>query len=151
MKGALLVLLFTLSFLTVSAQDQPHQTTQQLRPIFLHSTCDGKLAPAVLSSFKEAISASQRWELVPNLSDNGKNDVVYTVDMICGERNNAVSIASIYGAAKCFSPTNCHVAVDGHTLNILMCDPNGEAQCGKELFKEFEYVLATTHITVKLQ
>jgi hypothetical protein len=24
-----------------------------------------------------------------------------------------------------------------------MCDPNGEAVCGRELVKEFEYVLAT--------
>jgi hypothetical protein len=45
--------------------------------------------------------------------------------------------------AKCFGLKNCHVSLDGYTLNVLMCDPNGEAVCGKELFKEFEYVLAT--------
>ena len=46
---------------------------------------------------------------------------------------------------------NCHVALDGRTGNVLSCDPNGEPICGKELFKEFEYVLATTGINVKLE
>jgi hypothetical protein len=33
-----------------------------------------------------------------------------------------------------------------------MCDPNGEAICGEELFKEFEYVLTTTGMMgVKLE
>ena len=53
---------------------------------------------------------------------------------------------------KCFGPKNCHVSLDGHSLNVLMCDPNGEAVCGKELFKEFEYVLATTGLMgIKLE
>ncbi|MGC1450724.1 MAG: hypothetical protein WA830_11860, partial [Candidatus Sulfotelmatobacter sp.] len=53
--------------------------------------------------------------------------------------------------AKCFGPKNCHAALDGRTENVLSCDPNGEPICGKELFKEFEYVLATTGISVKLE
>jgi hypothetical protein len=106
----------------------------------------------LLSSFKEAISTSQRYELVPNLSDNGKMDTVFIIQMACGEHNNFVSVGSIYGMAKCFGPKNCHVSLDGHTLNVLMCDPTGEAICGKELFKEFEYVLATTGLMgVKLE
>jgi hypothetical protein len=36
--------------------------------------------------------------------------------------------------------------------NVLMCHPNAEAICGKELFKEFEYVLTTTGMMgVKLE
>lgn len=89
------------------------------------------------------ISTSQRYELVPNLSDNGKMDAVLIIQMTCGESRNAVSVGSIYGMAKCFGLKNCHLSLDGHTFNALTCDPNGEAVCGKELFKEFEYVPAT--------
>jgi len=110
----------------------------------LEATCEGKLASVLFSSFKEAISTSQRYELVPDLSDHGKMDAVLIIQMACGEHNNFVSVGSVYGMAKCFGPKNCHLSLDGRTLNVLMCDPNGEAICGKELFKEFEYVLATT-------
>jgi hypothetical protein len=144
--------------LTISAQDKAQQTAQdqqaskRLRPIFLQPSCDGKLASVLLTSFKDAISTSQRYELVPNLSDNGRMNAVVIVQMTCGEHNNTVSVGSIYGMAKCFATNNCHVSLDGHTLNVLMCDSNGEAVCGKELFKEFEYVLATTGLMgVKLE
>ncbi len=106
----------------------------------------------LLVSFKDAISTSQRYVLVSNLSDNGKMDAVFIIEMACGESHNAVSVGSIYGMAKCFGINNCHVSLGGHTLNVLMCDPNGETVCGKELFKEFEYVLATTGLVgVKLE
>lgn len=95
---------------------------------------------------------SQWYELVSNLSDDGKMDAVFIIEMACGESHNDVSVGSIYGMAKCFGLKNCHVSLDGHTLNVLMCDPNGETICGKELFKEFEYVLATTRLMgVKLE
>jgi hypothetical protein len=71
--------------------------------------------------------------------------------MACEEHNNSVSVTSTYGMAKCFGPKNCHAALDGRTSNVLSCDPNGEPICGKELFKELEYVLATTGISVKLE
>jgi hypothetical protein len=105
----------------------------------------------LFSSFKEAIPASQRYELVPDLSDHGKWDTVLIVQMACEEHNNSVSVTSAYGMAKCFGPRNCHVAFDPRTSNVLTCDPKGEAICGKELFKEFEYVLAATGIDVKLE
>lgn len=158
MKCALFVVLALLASLTTSAQDRPQDHAQdqpqakRLKSVFLQPTCDGKLASVLLSSFKDAISTSHRYELVPNLSDNGKMDTVFIIQMACGESHNAVSVGSIYGMAKCLSPRNCHVSLDGHTLNVLMCDPNGEAVCGKELFKEFEYVLGTTGLMgVKLE
>ena len=133
-------------------QAQDHPQAQALRPVFIKATtCDGKLASVLFSSFKEAISSSQRHELVRDLSDNGKMDTVVTIQMACEEHNNSVSVKSAYGMAKCFGLKNCHVAVDGRTSNVLSCDPNGEPICGKELFKEFEYVLATTGINVKLE
>jgi hypothetical protein len=78
-------------------------------------------------------------------------DTVLIIQMACEEHNNSVSVKSAYGMAKCFGPKNCHAALDGRTGNVLSCDPNGEPICGKELFKEFEYVLATTGISVKLE
>lgn len=159
MKRSLCILLFTVASLGVAAQDQQQAHSQdqpqarRLRPVSLqHSACNGKLASVLFSSFTEAISTSQRYELVPDLSDNGKMDAVVIIEMACGERNNAVSVGSVYGMAKCFGPKNCHVSFDGHTLNVLMCDPSGEAICGKELFKELEYVLANSGIMgVKLE
>ena len=149
----------SLNFLPSVPQDQKQQTqtqdhpqAQALRPVFVKAnTCDGKLASVLFSSFKEAISTSQRHELVQDLSDNGKMDTVLIIQMACEERNNSVSVKSAYGMAKCFGPKNCHAAFDGRTGNVLSCDPNGEPICGKELFKEFEYVLATTGISVKLE
>jgi Sel1 repeat len=133
-------------------QTQDGTQAKSIRPVFVKATtCDGKLASVLFSSFKDAISTSQRHELVQNLSDNGKMDAVVTIQMACEEHNNSVSVTSTYGMAKCFGPKNCHEALDGRTGNVLSCDPNGEPICGKELFKEFEYVLATTGISVKLE
>jgi TPR repeat protein len=137
------------------AQPSVHLVALGIRPVFIAfpkpATCDGKLASVLLSSFKEALSASQRHELIRDLSDNGKMDTVLIVQMSCEERNNSVSVTSTYGEAKCFGPKNCHAALDPRTGNVLSCDPNGEPICGKELFKEFEYVLATTGIDVRLE
>ena len=137
------------------AQPSVHLVALGIRPVFIAfpkpATCDGKLASVLLSSFKDALSTSQRHDLIRDLSDNGKMDTVLIIQMACEERNNSVSVTSTYGEAKCFGPKNCHVALDPRTGNVLSCDPNGEPICGKELFKEFEYVLATTGIGVKLE
>ena len=137
------------------AQPQAQLVALGIRPVLIAltkaATCDGKLASVLLSSFKEAISTSQRHELIRDLSDNGKMDTVLIIQMACEERNNSVSVTSTYGEARCFGPKNCHIALDPRTGNVLSCDPNGEPICGKELFKEFEYVLATTGIHVKLE
>jgi len=135
----LTILTLTLLLAAVSAFAQYHP-----KPVFIKATgCEGKLASALFSSFKGSMQAGiARYEIVPDLSDYGKNDVVLVIQMACGERNNAVSIASIYGLAKCFGPKNCHQSINGSTLNLLMCDPNGEKQCGFELLKELDYVLS---------
>ena len=74
--------------------------------------------------------------MVPNLSDNGKMDVGLTINMVCAERDNVIGVASVYGMAKCLDPQNYHLSIEGSRLNMLMCDPNGQAQCGKEQFRE---------------
>src|SRR5260370_27170608 len=133
------ILVLVLCSLAGLAQDDTN-------PVFIKATgCQDKLASALFSSFKDSMQAGiKRYEVVPDLSDYGKNDVVFVIQMACGERNNAVSVASIYGLAKCLGPKNCHQSINGSTLNLLMCDPNGEKQCGFELLKELDYVLSKT-------
>jgi hypothetical protein len=133
--------ILTLLLAAVSAFAQSHP-----KPVCIKASgCQSKLASLLFSSFKDSMQAGiARYEIVPDLSDYGKNDVVLVVQMTCGERNNALSVASIYGLAKCFGPKNCHQSINGSTLNLLMCDPNGEKQCGFELLKELDYVLSRT-------
>lgn len=88
--------------------------------------------------------------MVPNLSDNGKMDVVLTINRVCPERDNVISVASVYGMAKCSGPQNCHHSIDGSRLNMLMCDPNGQAQCGKEQFRELEFVSSKSNSPLSL-
>jgi len=35
--------------------------------------------------------------MVPNLSDNGKMDVVLTINMVCPERDNVIGVAASVG------------------------------------------------------
>jgi hypothetical protein len=93
--------------------------------------------------------------MVPNLSDNGKMDVVLTINMVCPERDNVIGVASVYGMAKCSGPQNCHPSIDGSRWNMLMCDPNGQAQCGKNIsgkehFRELEFVLSKSNSPLSL-
>jgi hypothetical protein len=72
----------------------------------------------ILSAFKEELQNSKKYELVADLSDNEKMDVVISVQMICEEDKGNVAVASVYGYAKCFGPKNCHVSVDGSTAQL---------------------------------
>jgi len=129
--------LFVLCSLVAFAQEHP-------KPVFIKATgCESKLTSVLFSSFKESIRAGiARYEVVPDLSDWGKNDVVLVIHMTCGERNSSVSVASIYGLAKCFGPKNCHASMNASTLNLLISDPNREKQCGFELLKQLDYTLS---------
>lgn len=133
------LLLFVVCAVSAFAQGHP-------QPVFIKTKgCQGKLTSVLFSCFKDAIRAGiPRYEIVPDLSDYAKNDAVLVIQMVCGERSNAVSVASIYGVAKCFGPKNCHQSINGSTLNMLMCDPNGEKQCGFELLKVLDSVLSRT-------
>lgn len=133
------IVVFVLWSLAALAQEHP-------KAVFIKASgCQEKLASILFSSFKDSMQAGmRRYELVPDLSDYGKNDTVLVIQMACGERNNAVSVASIYGVARCFGPQNCHVSMNDSSLNLLICDPNGERQCGLELLKQLDYVLSRT-------
>lgn len=89
------ILLLTLaSFAGNAAAESP-------KPVFLKAVCLSTVSSAVLSSFREEVRTSQKYQLVPNLSDNGRMDVVLTVDMNCTERNDVAAVATVYGKAKC--------------------------------------------------
>jgi hypothetical protein len=118
-------------------QQQP-RAPDQLKPVFLISNCVLKSGSVILSAFKEALQNSKKYELVPDLSDKGKMDVVITVKMICVEDKGNVAIASIYGLAKCFGLKNCHVSINDSTLNALLSEPGIETQSGINLFKGFD-------------
>ena len=124
-------------------QDQQQARTQdQLKPVFLITNCTLKSGSVILSAFKEALQSSKKYELVPDLSDKGKMDVVITVKMICVEDKGNVAVASIYGLAKCFGPKNCHVSINDSTLNALLSEPGMETQSGINLFKGFDEDMA---------
>ena len=120
----------------------PVHASDHLKPVFLMTNCTLKSASVILSAFKEALQNSKKYELVPDLSDKGKMDVVITVRMICVEDKGNVAVASIYGLAKCFGPKNCHVSVNDSTLNALLSEPGDETRSGTNLFKGFDETLA---------
>ncbi len=128
-------------------QDQPKdqqqaRTPDQVKPVFLITNCSLKSGSVILSAFKEALQSSKKYELVPDLSDKGKMDVVIRVKMICVEDKGYVAVASIYGMAKCFGPRNCRLSSDDSSLNALLSVPGGEMQSGINLFKGFDEDMA---------
>ena len=128
-----LLLIFSVIFASQAAH-----ASDQMKPVFLKTNCILKSGSVILSAFKEALQDSKKYELVPDLSDNGKMDVVISVQMICEEDKGNVAVASIYGLAKCFGPRNCHLSSDDSTLNALLSEPGGETQSGINLFKGFD-------------
>jgi hypothetical protein len=132
-----LLLIFSVIFASQAAH-----ASDQMKPVFLKTNCILKSGSVILSAFKEALQDSKKYELVPDLSDNGKMDAVISVQMICEEDKGNVAVASIYGLVKCFGPRNCHASVDASTLTALLSEPGIERQSGINLFKEFDEMQA---------
>jgi len=93
----------------------------------------------VLSSLKDAITASGKYRLVFGLDDDGKLDVVHTIYMKCVENNDVTAVATQYGVAKCRNSRECGSVNDGESLNVSLCNANLSADCGRALFKAFDY------------
>src|SRR4029077_19587156 len=96
-------------------------TTEKSKPVFVKSVCNGKISSDLLSSLRDEIRSSQKYQLVSSLDDNGRMDLVVEVLMSCAERENVVAVATVYGIAKCSAPKNCHASVDGYSLNVALC------------------------------
>jgi hypothetical protein len=69
-----LLLIFSVTFASLAAH-----ASDQLKPVFLRTNCTLKSGSVILSAFKEALENSKKYELVPDLSDKGKMDVVISV------------------------------------------------------------------------
>ena len=110
MRHLVLMLLCAFAPVAASAAEGPQS-------INIHADCDGKIPSAVVASFTEAIRASQKYHLVPNFSDEGRQGIVMTVHMACAEMHDVVGIATSYGWAKCYSEKECHIAGAGPPLS----------------------------------
>jgi hypothetical protein len=113
------------------------------QPVFLRAAprCDTKLSSIVLASLKEAIGASAKYRLISALDDQGKLDLVHTIYMTCVENNDVSSIATQFGVAKCKSSKECGSIIDGDSLNVSLCNASLSADCGRALFKSFDYYI----------
>jgi len=131
--------LMTLMLLAPLTSPSVSAAEGDLRPVFIRATtCDGKISSAVLSGLREDIGRSQKYRLTRGLSDEGKMDVVLTINIDCAERDNIAAVATVYGQAKCFGAKNCHHTVDGSSIRSGLCDSNAAAECGRALFKAFD-------------
>ena len=131
MKCLVLILLVTLTSLAASAEGDP-------KPLLVNARCDGKISSAVLSSLKEEIRTSTKYQLVPGLDDNGRMDIVLLIYMVCTEHNDVAAVATTYGIGHCFSRTDCRGTVDGSSIKVALCNSSPPAECGRALYKAFD-------------
>jgi hypothetical protein len=134
MRKLILVVFLATSSLASNANDAA-------QGLFLKTRCEGKLSSVVLSSLKDAIGASQKFRLVSSLDDDGRFDTVQTIYMMCTENNDVTAVATSYGIAECHTKTQCASVQDGASLNVALCNANLSADCGRALFKGFEFYL----------
>jgi hypothetical protein len=123
--------LLTLAPVAVRAADAP-------KFVFVKASCLDKISSDVLSSLEEGIRNSQKYRWARNLGDGDQMGIVFTINVSCSERKNVVAVATVFGAAKCFSATNCHHAIDGSSIRSDLCDANAAEECGRTLFKAFD-------------
>ena len=119
---------FTLAIVAASAVENPQS-------VYIHADCDGKVSSPVVSSFTEAIRASQKYRQVPSLEDEGRRGIVMTIYMACAERNDIIGVASSYGWAKCYGEKERHLSLDGSSIRSVLCDAKAASECGRTLFK----------------
>lgn len=131
MHRLVLMALFTLVPVVARAAESPQS-------VYIHADCDGKVSSAVVSSFTEAIRASQKYHQVPSLDDEGRRGIVMTIYMACAERNDVIGVASSYGWAKCYGDKECHLSLDGSSIRSVLCDAKAAAECGRTLFRVLE-------------
>lgn len=108
------------------------------KPLFILAKCDGRLSSVVLSALKDSAKASEKYEQVPSLNDNGRLELVQTIHVTCVENKEVTAVATQFGVAKCQSATVCHSVVDGLSLNVALCNANLSVDCGRAIFKVFD-------------
>ncbi len=145
LRGLLTVIpLFMLVSLPANAADAPTS-------VFVHAACDGKISDEVLSSLREGIRTSRKYQLASKLDDGGHMGIVLTIYMSCTERNDVAAVATSYGFAKCYGEKNCHLSIDGRSIKSTLCDAKTATECGRGLFKAFDdYLNSPNGATFKL-
>jgi hypothetical protein len=139
----ILICCLALALLTASGAEAP-------KSVFIHGTCDGKISSAALSSLREELRASHKYQLVGTL-DERPTDLVLMLYVNCTEHDDVGAIAFAFGQAKCFGSKNCRAAVDGSSVRSALCDWSATAECGRALFKAFdEYVSRPNPAPLKL-
>jgi hypothetical protein len=128
---------FILVVLITSISHLAHTQTST-KPLFIKAKCDGKLSSPIVPALKDAARASQKYDLVDSLDDNGRLDTVQTIYLTCVENRGVTAIATQFGIAKCQSPTVCHSVIDGLSLNAALCPASRSPDCGRALFKVFD-------------
>ena len=136
--------------LLISASLAAH-ASETPKSVFIVGSCLEKISSDVLSSLEEGIRSSQKYRLAHNLGDGDQMGVVWAINVSCTERKNVAAIATVFGAARCFTATNCHHAVDGSSVRAYVCDANDITECGRALFKAFDdYVSNPIRAPLKL-
>lgn len=141
----------TIFAITLAISSFAHSEMRQ-KSLFIMAKCDGKLSSVVLSALKEAAVASQRYELVSSLDDNGRLDTVQTIHMTCVENKEVTAVATQFGIAKCQSTAVCHSGIDGLSLNVALCNADLSVGCGRALFKAFDaYITRPNPAPLKIE
>ena len=65
--------------------------------------------------------------------------MAHTLYMMCAENNDVTAIATQYGIAKCRNSKECGSVNDGESLSVSLCNADLSADCGRALFKAFDY------------
>jgi hypothetical protein len=123
--------LFTLAIVAASAVENPQS-------VYIHADCDGKVSSPVVSSFTEAIRASQKYRQVPSLDDEGHRGIMITVYMACAERNDIIGVASSYGWAKCYGEKEGHLSLDGSSIRFSLMRCKTASVCGRPFLRSLK-------------
>jgi hypothetical protein len=139
------ILLLTVLSVAANAANAP-------KPVFVHAQC-GEQPASALSSLKDELRKSQKYQLIPTLDDYGRMDVVLTIEMTCKGRSDVTAIATAYGKGKCFSSSKCHGAFDSSSLRVDFCDLKDDpTACGRALYEAFdEYVSRPNSVQLNIQ
>jgi hypothetical protein len=125
-----MVALFLTSLAANAVENKP-------KHVFVKSSCKESVGIEVLASLRQEIRTSAGYQLANSLNDNGGNDVVITVDIVCAEAVIAsvrmVSVASLFGTGTCTFGT-CSITPNQLTLQTQLCGESQAPKCGKAIF-----------------
>jgi hypothetical protein len=123
-------------------------TQTSRKHVFIKDTdCDGPLSSIVLTSLKQQIKASTKYQLADSLEDTGGLGVVIAVYVTCTDavlRNSEqiASLATIFGFATC-NAGRCHVATDEGSLGVFLCSGKSGVGSGSDIYGALSEYMST--------